>query len=151
MAYWRPILFISLPLLVLALAIGLRAGQPQPRNPPPAQAPVPHFIDTTKPRAQRILVVGNATEQLPGTSNAHGYLMANLRTGEIPAGASEAEVLSDSNCAPDADGISHCLNDLRIGNVVVTVQHHHDMTAVPCLSPGETVTLLPFTPDLAEG
>jgi hypothetical protein len=26
--------------------------------------------------------------------------------------------------------------------VVITVQHHHAMASVPCLSPGETVTLM---------
>lgn len=83
------------------------------------------------------------TNSLPGTSNEAGYLMANLRAGQIPAGATTATVLTDTNCAPDADGISQCLNDLQIGNVVVTVQHHHAMAEVPCLSPGETVTLMP--------
>jgi hypothetical protein len=34
------------------------------------------------------------------------------------------------------------LNDLNIGGVVVTVQHHHNMGKVPCLSPGETITLM---------
>lgn len=53
-------------------------------------------------------------------------------------------MLTDTNCEPDADGVSHCLNDLQIGNIIVTVRHHHQMHAVPCLSPGETVTLMSF-------
>jgi hypothetical protein len=103
---------------------------------------VPHFVDLNAPGAPRIVVIGAANETLPGTSNEAGLLMANLRTGRIPAGATSATVLSDANCDPDADGISHCLNDLDIGGTVVTVQHHHAMSTVPCLSPGETVTLM---------
>ncbi|WP_165360884.1 hypothetical protein [Candidatus Chloroploca sp. Khr17] len=51
-------------------------------------------------------------------------------------------MLNDRNGEPDQDGISHCLNDLQIGNMIVTVQHHHDMRTVPCLTPGETVRLM---------
>jgi hypothetical protein len=68
--------------------------------------------------------------------------MANLREGHMPVGATSATVLSDSNCAPDTNGISHCLNQLKIGGTVVTVQHHHAMAKVPCLAPGETIQLM---------
>ncbi len=70
--------------------------------------------------------------------------MTNLRAGRIPVGATTAIVLTDTNCEPDADGVSHCLNDLQIGDAVVTVQHHHSMAEIPCLSPGETITLMAF-------
>ena len=136
--------FVAVPLVLVAIAIGFAAARPRVTMPPPAQAAVPHFIDVKAPGDPRTVVLGGMTDSLPGTSNEAGYLMTNLRAGQIPEGATTAEVLSDTNCEPDADGVSHCLNDVQIGNVVVTVQHHHQMHSVPCLSPGETVTLMPF-------
>ncbi len=138
------LVLVAVPLLFIVIAIAVVATRPaaQASNPPPAPARVPHFMDTQAPGVSRTLVIGGANDTLPGTSNQAGLLMANLRAGQIPAGATTARVLSDANCAPDADGISHCLNDLQIGNVVVTVQHHHAMSSVPCLTPGETVRLM---------
>ena len=55
-----------------------------------------------------------------------------------------ATVLTDTRCSPDAAGISHCLNRMRLANgTVITVQHDHMMMTMPCLSPGEQVTLTP--------
>lgn len=136
------LVLVAVPLVVVVLTIAFVVAQPRATNPPPAPAAAPHFVDVKAPGAPRIVVIGRMTDALPGTSNEAGYLMANLRSGQIPAGATTATVLSDSNCAPDADGISHCLNDLQIGNVIVTVQHHHNMNQVPCLSPGEAVALM---------
>lgn len=147
---------IAIPLLLAVIAVAVAATRPAATTsaesaPPPAQAAVPHFIDPQAPGAPRTVVFGGPGDALPGTSNAAGYLMANVRQGQIPAGATSATVLSDSNCAPDADGISHCLNDLQIGNTVVTVQHHHAMASISCLSPGETVTLMPLADYTAQG
>jgi hypothetical protein len=50
-------------------------------------------------------------------------------------------VQSDANCQPDQDGVSHCLNQLAIGDTTVLVRHHHKMSETPCLTPGETVNL----------
>lgn len=133
---------VAIPLVIVSISIFLVIGRSQTATPPPAPAAAPHFVDVQAPGAPRTLVIGGPSDVLPGTSNQAGYLMANLLTGQIPPGAMTATVLTDTNCAPDADGVSHCLNDLQIGNRVVTVQHHHNMAEVPCLSPGETVTLL---------
>ncbi|NJO82049.1 MAG: hypothetical protein HC828_04120 [Blastochloris sp.] len=129
---------------LISLSIGIAVTRPKTgaAMPPPEQAAVPHFVDPKALGDPRTVVVGGMTDSLPGTSNAAGYLMTNLRSGQIPEGATSAVVLTDTNCAPDADGISHCLNDLQIGNVIVTVQHHHAMAEISCLSPGETVTLM---------
>ncbi|MBS1966186.1 MAG: hypothetical protein JST60_10290 [Chloroflexi bacterium SZAS-1] len=142
----RLLLFAGL--LVGALLIGLLAMVRQPAglaaNPPTAPAPVPHFLTLAHQGniIHRTVVLAGPGEQLPGTSNAQGYLMANLRKGQVPAGATNAVVLSDANCEPDNDGISHCLNELQIGASIITVQHHHNMQQVPCLTPGETVNLM---------
>ena len=146
----RPLLVASAEALfafIVLLATALNRPVPvaqRAANPPAAPAPAPHFLDLSRqsPGALRTLVIASASEQLPGTSNSVGFLMANLRSGVLPVDATRAVVLSDSNCQPDADGISHCLNDLQIGTSVITVQHHHNMQAVPCLTPGETVQLM---------
>ena len=132
----------GLAAVAIALTVAGGPSRSAASAPPPEPARAPHFVDVAAPGAPRVLVIAPASETLPGTSNPAGLLMANLRAGHLPASAISATVLTDSNCEPDADGISHCLNDLNVGGAAVTVQHHHNMTQVPCLSPGETVTLM---------
>ena len=56
----------------------------------------------------------------------------------------KARVLTDTRCNPDAIGVSHCLNRMRLASgAVITVVHNHRMMDMPCLSPGERVTLTP--------
>src|SRR5690242_14302939 len=51
-----------------------------------------------------------------------------------------ATVLSDTNCTPDRQGVSHCLNRMRLANnKVILAIHDHSMMNMPCLSPGEHV------------
>jgi len=55
-----------------------------------------------------------------------------------------ATVLTDTRCTPDRQGVSHCLNRMRLANgTAVTVVHDHRMMDMPCLSPGEHVLLRP--------
>ncbi len=69
-------------------------------------------------------------------------LRAGLVKGQIPGGTVKATVLSDENCAPDEQGISHCLNRVRLPDgQTVTVRHPHNMNDVPCLVPGEKVLM----------
>jgi hypothetical protein len=64
----------------------------------------------------------------------HGSVTARTR----------AVVLTDTRCSPDAHGVSHCLNRMRLANgAVVMAQHDHRMMDMPCLSPGEHVLLTP--------
>lgn len=111
---------------------------------PATATPVPHFVDVTPEArpAQRTLVVGGANEALPGLSENSGVLISSLIEGDLPADAALATVVTDTNCAPDEQGVSHCLNQLEFGTTQVLVQHHHKMSEVPCLTPGETVRVL---------
>lgn len=85
----------------------------------------------------RIVVVGSDTT--PSTPDElHGTLVA----GTLPSGVHDAEVLSDRDCAPDAKGVSHCLNGLALASTRITIRHHHRMSEVACLEPGETVTVM---------
>lgn len=108
-------------------------------------APAPHFVDvpenvTSAPL--RSVVVATAGETLPSISRPDGVLMTDLLAGELPTGAVQAIVRTDSNCQPDEQGVSHCFNQLDFGTTTVVVQHHHDMRVVPCLTPGEVVNVM---------
>jgi hypothetical protein len=71
-------------------------------------------------------------------------LHTQLMTGAMPAGRTTAVVLSDEDCEPDAEGVSHCRNGLLLaGGKKIVVRHYHKMSTVPCLSPGEKVQILP--------
>lgn len=53
-------------------------------------------------------------------------------------------VLTDTRCNPDRNGVSHCLNRIRLGNgKTILVVHDHRMMNMPCLSPGEHIVLRP--------
>lgn len=67
-----------------------------------------------------------------------------LKSGKIPSGAIRAVVETDTDCTPDANGISHCNNRLRFfDGQSLDVRHDHNMKIYPCLTPGETVELKP--------
>jgi hypothetical protein len=91
-----------------------------------------------QPAEMRTLVVSKGREPAPSPP---GQVLHALRLkGAIPKGAVAATVVSDEECAPDAEGVSHCINRLRLaGGRVLVVRHPHRMMEVPCLSPGEHI------------
>lgn len=51
-------------------------------------------------------------------------------------------VKSDTNCTPDAKGISHCNNTIALANGnEIEVVHNHAMMDYECLAPGQKLTL----------
>ena len=70
-----------------------------------------------------------------------------MPSGPSPSGltrAATASDLSDEQCEPYGQGISHCLNRLRLSDgSEIQVRHPHNMDGVPCLAPGENVRLVP--------
>jgi hypothetical protein len=61
-------------------------------------------------------------------------------SGVVPRTAAVGTVVSDDDCAPDAAGISHCVNRIRMANGrMLSVRHPHRMAEVPCMTPGERV------------
>jgi hypothetical protein len=54
-----------------------------------------------------------------------------------------ADVMTDTECAPDAHMISRCRNVVRADGRRIVLRHPHDMSKVPCLAPGERVRLIP--------
>lgn len=94
---------------------------------------------TALPDARRVQL----SFTMPAPSGFDG-LHAKLVSGTMPAAVISATVLSDEQCQPDATGISHCLNRMRLPNgSELAVRHPHDMSNVPCLAPGEVVQLVP--------
>ena len=81
---------------------------------------------------------------MPAPSAHARRLSAMLESGEMPHEPMMAEVLTDTDCAPDADMVSRCRNEMELqdGRRIV-VRHPHDMRHVPCLAPGEQVRLVP--------
>jgi len=94
-----------------------------------------------RPADLRVVLVsarGPVSPSPPG-----GVLHAWRVDGSLPAAAVEATVLSDEDCAPDAAGVSRCLNRILMpSGQTLTVRHPHDMSTVPCLAPGEKVRVV---------
>jgi hypothetical protein len=69
-----------------------------------------------------------------------GRELVYLTSGKMPARATSAIVVTDTDCAADRNGISHCSNTLRLASDRrITVRHDHSMMNDPRLSPGERV------------
>lgn len=120
----------------LVIALGPSTGRHSPDR---AKAPVPPAAGHTAPQAERTLVV--VTGRHEPTPSAPGTVMHALRvSGAVPARPMPGTVMSDEDCAPDAAGVSHCANKLRLANGrMLTVRHPHRMADVACMTPGERV------------
>lgn len=121
---------------VIAVAIVVMFTVTRPQTAPVPTA-VPHY--QSEPRAIRVV-------DQPLTSTGEGPVVAELVSGQIPADVTSLTVLTDENCQPDQDGVSHCLNRVQFtssnGAGEATLQHHHRMAEVPCLAPGETLRVI---------
>lgn len=81
---------------------------------------------------------------MPAPSAHPRRLSAMLESGTMPPEPMMAEVLTDTDCAPDARMVSRCRNEMLLasgGRIVL--RHPHDMSSVPCLAPEEQVLLVP--------
>jgi hypothetical protein len=125
--------WIGASVLVLALiAVGLvvRGGGSNSTTP----------VATRLDPSLRTVVIAEHGETLP--SLKEGFLRAQLVSGQIPSEIVKATVRTDTDCAPDQAGVSHCTNLLELGSKQVVVQHHHKMSEVACLTPGEQVNVI---------
>jgi hypothetical protein len=71
-----------------------------------------------------------------------GDILVDLETGAVPIGIHRATVLTDTDCAADAEGVSHCLNEMAVGRATFAIRHHHKMMEEPCFSPTEQVNVI---------
>ncbi|MCD6726818.1 MAG: hypothetical protein LT070_06215 [Solirubrobacteraceae bacterium] len=131
-------------LLVIALAIGaaLSAGGEPAQAPAAAGSALAQDQSHAPPAATRTVLVSRSGRAAP--SQPGGPMNAERLTGAVPSAPTIATVLSDEDCQPDADGVSHCRNRLRLpGGRELTVRHPHRMADVPCMTPGERVRVAP--------
>ncbi len=94
-----------------------------------------------QPQLRTVLV---SEAQLPEPSVPGSPLHTLRVSGPAPDRPSAARVLTDEDCAADASGISRCLNRIRLADGdTLSVRHPHRMMEVPCLSPGERISVRP--------
>lgn len=124
---------------VVTVAAVLSVGDREKPAQEPPRSVAEHPVEV--PEAARTVVVSTA---MPMPSAHERRLSAMLEAGRMPAGPMMAEVLTDTDCTPDAEMISRCRNVVRLADGrQLVLRHPHDMTRVPCLAPGEHVRLIP--------
>ena len=127
--------------LVAVVASAVPRSEPS-GPPPPAPSGASHDAAHEPPATVRTLAVHTGAEPKPTADprRMRGLLLA----GRLPTRAVKAKVLTDEDCAADANGVSHCRNQLRLpSGRTVTIRHPHRMHDVPCMTPGEMVRLRP--------
>jgi hypothetical protein len=83
-------------------------------------------------------------------NGAGGRHVLQIRQGNGPVAGTRVTgtVLTDSNCDPDAQGLSHCHNIIDLGgDRRIEVVHTHLMNRHPCLAPGQRVTVTRLNAD----
>jgi len=122
---------------MILFVVILIAGGRQDSHADPGTA-VPHFQTALERR-----VMFTDTAQV---SRNQDPVYVQLVSGAIPPDATRLTVLTDENCAPDREGVSHCLNRVAFqttqGSGEAVLQHHHRMSEESCLAPGESVVIV---------
>lgn len=80
-------------------------------------------------------------------NGAAGRYVVPVIRGDAGAVAASTRglVLTDSDCTPDAQGLSHCHNFIELENGdKIQIQNNHQMTVHRCLQPGEVVRVAPL-------
>lgn len=134
----KHVLFAFVGIIVLALVVVLASDSGQKTPEAASATAVPHYQAA---ELRRVVIVPDAQ-----VSRGQDPVLVQLIDGAIPSGVTQLLVLTDQNCVPDADGVSHCINQVRFitadGVGEATLQHHHRMAEEPCLAPGETIALV---------
>lgn len=127
---WPGLLMIGAVAAAVVVGIGLATSRS-----PQAPGVTSHGEDIKDVRTLIVSSEDDGTISEPGQP-LHGI----LHHGDMPRAEMMATVLSDEDCTPDAAGVSHCTNRLRMADgSELAVTHPHRMADVPCLSPGERV------------
>ncbi len=133
----RPRLFAVLAAVAVLVAtagvLALRGGDTSPT------AVTEHPVAV--PASARTVLVSRA---MPMPSAHERRLSAMLEDGAMPGRPMMADVMTDTDCGPDAEMISRCRNVMRLADGRrIVLRHPHDMREIPCLAPGERVRLVP--------
>ena len=131
----KSLLATAVPLAILVVVVASTSGGGASGHSEPAA----RVADTPQPEPRTVLV---SDTRMPAPSPAATRLHALRVSGPMPSRPVAATVLTDEGCAPDARGVSRCLNEIRFASGrVLRVRHPHRMMDIPCLSPGERVTV----------
>jgi hypothetical protein len=130
------ILALSFSLMLILVVFAMASG------PITGVVDVPDAEAGTLDPALRTVVVAVNERAIPSQPN--GPLRASLLAGRLPRAIQQATVLTDENCTPDAEGVSHCINVVQMGQQQISLRHNHKMSEVPCLSPGEEINVMPL-------
>jgi CxxC motif-containing protein (DUF1111 family) len=123
---------------VLAAAGALTLGGRDDAGNGPAAAPE-HPLGV--PSSARTVMVSRA---MPKPSAHERRLSALLEEGAMPDRPTVGDVMTDTDCAPDAQMISLCRNVVRLADGRrIVLRRPHVMSQIPCLVPGERVRLIP--------
>ncbi len=121
------------------LAVALFAGCGGGASSSSSASSSPTGEETTAAEGMKTVLVFN---HVPAPSPSPTNLHAGLEKGTLPEGPVVGTVLTDEDCMPDQQGISHCRNVVRLaGGKTIVLRHPHEMQKVPCLAPGEKVLL----------
>lgn len=81
-------------------------------------------------------------------NGSQGRYVVEMIEGRLPASAAQGlhgMVMTDANCAPDAQGLNHCHNQIVLDDGIrLTIVNHHQMSRHHCLRPGELIRISPL-------
>jgi hypothetical protein len=135
MLLWSFFIGGCLVAVAVMIAISVTAPPLQTAQPVNGTSNAPHY---TQGNAIRTVAFG----KFATLDTDKNHALAEIVEGSLPSGTTQVKVLSDENCAPDNQGISHCLNRLSYGSGEITVRHNHKMAEIPCLQPGEVLQVV---------
>ena len=134
---------------LLALAVAVVYAQGSSRA---------HLAKVVKPAGRLVVIATGAVPSVPKVTERDclsssqcqngldGTVLVQLVKGTAPMDTQIATVLTDQNCTPDEQGISHCLNEVKMANgSTLVLRDNHNMMNDPCLSPGERIRVEPMS------
>ncbi len=137
---------LGVALITLAVAVVYAQGSSRP-----------HPATGGKPVSRLVVIAIGAFPSVPKVTERDclrssqcqnglgGTVLVQLVNGTAPVGTQIATVLTDQNCTPDQQGISHCLNKVEMANgSTLVVRDNHNMMNNPCLGPGERIRVEPM-------
>jgi hypothetical protein len=130
---------IAIVALTVAFTTGKHDGKVHKTGAAADSAQAHGHAQSNGPRTLVVARRGNRSAMSRPGQTMHGSLVR----GRPPKQATLAQVETDENCQPDAQGVSRCTNRLRTSDgKSLTVVHPHRMAEVPCMTPGEEVKVV---------
>lgn len=127
---------LAIAAVVLAAVFSLAGGDPAAER---------AAVSTAVPQYRTADVRIQITDD-PVVSRNQDPVYVQLESGVIPDDVTMLTVLTDEDCTPDEQGVSHCLNRVEYatasGTQGAALRHNHKMSEEPCLTPGQTLEIV---------